>query len=88
MPVAWASSFLCLRWKSSSFGAVCRLLGLPYGDQASFARREAYCRAGGFAPMALFEDVDLVRRLRRVGRLTFPAVRALTSPRRWEERCP
>jgi hypothetical protein len=36
--------------------------------------------------MALFEDVDLVRRLRRVGRLAFPSVRAFTSPRRWEER--
>jgi GT2 family glycosyltransferase len=51
-----------------------------------FARREAYSRAGGFTPMALFEDVDLVRRLRRVGRLAFPSVRAFTSPRRWEER--
>ena len=74
------------RWIEAGVGLRCRLLGLPYGDQAIFARREAYRRAGGFAPMALFEDVDFVRRLRRVGRLTFPALRALTSPRRWEKR--
>lgn len=74
------------RWIEAGVGLRCRLLGLPYGDQAIFARREAYRRAGGFAPMAVFEDVDFVRRLRRAGRLAFPAVRALTSPRRWEKR--
>lgn len=74
------------RWIEAGVRLRCRLFGLPYGDQAIFARREAYRRAGGFAPMALFEDVDFVRRLRRVGRLTFPAVKALTSPRRWEKR--
>jgi len=30
------------------------------------------------------EDVVFVRRLRRVGRLAFPRVRAFTSARRWD----
>lgn len=63
----------------------CAALALPYGDQALFARREAFFRAGGFGNTPILEDVDLVRRLRRCGRLAFPSVRAVTSARRWEE---
>ena len=62
----------------------CRLFRLPYGDQALFARREAYARVGGFPPLPLMEDVAFVRRLGRAGRLAFPRARAFTSPRRWE----
>ena len=64
----------------------CALLRLPFGDQALFARREAYRAVGGFGDVPILEDVDLIRRLRRLGPLGFPAVRALTSPRRWEQR--
>jgi hypothetical protein len=74
------------RWIEAGVRLRCRLFELPYGDQAIFARREAYRRAGGFAPMALFEDVDFVGRLRRVGRLAFPSARAFTSARRWEQK--
>lgn len=63
-----------------------RLLRLPYGDQAIFARRESYAAAGGFPHVPLMEDVAFVRRLGALGPLAFPAVRAWTSPRRWEER--
>jgi hypothetical protein len=63
----------------------CALLRLPYGDQALFTRRGAYRAAGGFGNVPILEDVDLIRRLRRLGRLGFPAVPAMTSPRRWEE---
>jgi rSAM/selenodomain-associated transferase 2 len=62
----------------------CRLLSLPYGDQALFARRDAYVRAGGFPPFPLMEDVAFVRRLARLGRLAFPRARAFTSARRWQ----
>ncbi len=59
-----------------------RLLGLPYGDQALFARRSAYDAAGGFGPLPLMEDVDFVRRLRRQGPPAWLRRRALTSARR------
>ena len=62
----------------------CRLFGLPYGDQAIFARRQAYLEAGGFPHMPLMEDVAFVRRLRKVGGFRLLAPRAFTSPRRWE----
>jgi rSAM/selenodomain-associated transferase 2 len=50
------------------------LTRLPYGDQALFVRREAFERVGGFPDEPLMEDVALVRRLRRIGRIvTVPA---------------
>jgi hypothetical protein len=44
------------------------LFKLPYGDQAFFCRREIFERAGGFGRSYLMEDVDLVRKLRKMGR--------------------
>ena len=44
--------------------------GLPYGDQGLLVSVRLYREVGGFEPMALFEDVDMVVRLRRAsGRL-------------------
>jgi rSAM/selenodomain-associated transferase 2 len=74
------------RWLEAGVALRCRLFRLPYGDQGLFARRAAYEAVGGFRPLPLMEDVDLVRRLRRAGRLAFPAVRAFTSARRFERR--
>jgi rSAM/selenodomain-associated transferase 2 len=62
----------------------CRLLGLPFGDQAIFCRRSAYERAGGFRGEPLFEDVGFFRSLRRLGPIALLPVRALSSPRRWQ----
>ena len=57
-----------------------RLLGLPYGDQGLLVPRTAYERSGGYRPLPLMEDVDLVRRLGRVRMLGADAV---TSAERW-----
>jgi rSAM/selenodomain-associated transferase 2 len=62
----------------------CRVLGLPFGDQAIFCRRAAYDRAGGFPHEPLFEDVAFFIRLRRVGETAMLPLRAVSSPRRWE----
>ena len=40
-----------------------RLFGLPYGDQGLLISRAFYEAVGGFQPIALMEDVDLVRKL-------------------------
>lgn len=60
------------------------LFGLPYGDQAIFVRRDAFVALGGYADLPIMEDVDLVRRLRKHGRLFRSALAATTSARRWE----
>lgn len=59
-----------------------RLLGLPYGDQGLLVSRRLYEEIGGYRPLPLMEDVDLVRRIggARLERLD---VAALTSPVRW-----
>jgi rSAM/selenodomain-associated transferase 2 len=41
----------------------CRVLGLPYGDQGLLLHRDLYRRVGGFRPLPLMEDVDIVRRI-------------------------
>jgi rSAM/selenodomain-associated transferase 2 len=60
----------------------CRVLALPYGDQGLLISRPLYCAVGGFAPLPLMEDVDLVRRLGR-RRLARIGARCLSSPRRY-----
>jgi rSAM/selenodomain-associated transferase 2 len=60
----------------------CRALALPYGDQGLLISRPLYCAVGGFAPLPLMEDVDLVRRLGR-RRLARIGARCLSSPRRY-----
>jgi rSAM/selenodomain-associated transferase 2 len=60
------------------------LLGLPYGDQALFVRREVFESLGGYRPLPIMEDVDLVRRARARGRLFRSRLPAVTSSRRWE----
>jgi len=60
----------------------CRLFHLPYGDQGIFLRRETFAVVGGYRETPLFEDLYLVRALRRRGRVvTLPEAMA-TSPRR------
>lgn len=51
-----------------------RITRFPYGDQAIFVRRRAFERVGGFPDQPLMEDLELSRRLRRIGRIaTVPA---------------
>jgi len=62
-----------------------RWRGRPFGDQAIFLRRDYFVSIGGFAPIPVMEDVELVRRVRRSGgRLRIARSAALTSPRRLE----
>lgn len=58
------------------------LLHLPYGDQGLLIPRPLYTEVGGFKPMPLMEDVDLIRRLGR-RRLVMLRPRATTSAARY-----
>jgi len=60
----------------------CRVLGLPYGDQGLLIARGLYRAVGGFLPLPLMEDVDLVRRLGR-RRLVALEAEAVTSAARY-----
>jgi rSAM/selenodomain-associated transferase 2 len=63
-----------------------RKLGLLYGDSGIFVRRETYQCIGGLKPFPIFEDLDLVRRLKRAGRMVEIPLEVLTSSRRFEGR--
>jgi len=60
----------------------CRLFALPYGDQGLLISRKLYEETGGFRPLVLMEDVDLVRRIGR-HRLAWLEVPAITSAQRY-----
>jgi rSAM/selenodomain-associated transferase 2 len=70
------------RWLEAAVAVRCRLFRLPYGDQGMLMSRDLYHRLGGFRPMPLMEDVDLVR---RAGRRSMAALaaRATTSAERY-----
>jgi rSAM/selenodomain-associated transferase 2 len=59
-----------------------RLLALPYGDQGLLISRRLYEEVGGYRPLPLMEDVDLVRRI-GYRRLKVMKSSALTSAARW-----
>lgn len=61
-----------------------RLTGICTGDQAIFVARRTFERLGGYPEIALMEDVELTRRLKRVGGLAPLRLRVTTSARRWE----
>jgi rSAM/selenodomain-associated transferase 2/rSAM/selenodomain-associated transferase 1 len=60
-----------------------RCLQMPYGDQGFFVRTRTFREVGGFPEMPIMEDYELVRRLRRRGRIVTVPVPARTSQRRW-----
>jgi glycosyltransferase involved in cell wall biosynthesis len=59
-----------------------RWMGLPYGDQGLLIHRDFYHALGGFKPLPLMEDVDLMRRIRRARIVVLP-IAARTSAERW-----
>lgn len=63
-----------------------RASGIATGDQAIFVAREAFDRVGGFPVQPLMEDVEISRRLKRLGRPACLRQRVCTSGRRWEQR--
>ncbi len=62
-----------------------RRLQFPYGDQAIFLRADLFWDMGAFPEVQIMEDFELVRRLRRRGRILIAPVPILTSARRWEK---
>lgn len=59
-------------------------LGLYYGDQAIFVRRQVLESIGGVPILPLMEDVQLIRQVRRHGRLVMLPGPVHVSSRRWQ----
>jgi len=74
------------RWIESWVAARVAVLRLPYGDQALFMRRDVLEGMGGVPIVPMMEDLDLVRAIKRAGKLAILAPAATTSSRRYRER--
>jgi len=61
-----------------------RLSGIATGDQAIFVQRSLFYQLGGYAALPLMEDVELCRRLKRLGPPACLRQQVITSGRRWE----
>lgn len=73
------------RLLESLMNARSRFTGIATGDQAMFMRAGAYAAAGGFADIALMEDIAMSRRLlATAGRPICLRARVTTSARRWQ----
>ncbi|HAT15920.1 MAG TPA: glycosyltransferase [Microcoleaceae bacterium UBA11344] len=68
-------------------GVNCRshFLEMPYGDQAIFLKTATFNHIGGFPDWPVMEDFDLVRRLKKQGRIEILPQAVLTSARRWQQ---
>ncbi len=62
-----------------------RFLSLPYGDQAIFLKASIFKEIGGFPNLPIMEDFELMRRLKRYGKIAIAPAPVLTSGRRWQK---
>lgn len=62
-----------------------RLTGVCTGDQTIFVRRAAFEAPGGYREIPLMEDVELSRRLKRLGRIACLRARVLGSTRKYRQ---
>lgn len=56
-----------------------RITRHPYGDQGLFVRRRTFAEMDGFADLPVMEDWEIVKRLRRLGRVVVLEEPAVTS---------
>lgn len=59
-------------------------VGVPYGDQGLFVTASAYDSCGQHSPWPLFEEVELVKCLRKHGRFICLDDGVRVDPRRWQ----
>ncbi len=63
-----------------------RMTRVPYGDQAIFTRSDFFRAIGGYREAPLFEDVELMKRIKKLKKkITIIRYRTRTSPRKWEK---
>jgi rSAM/selenodomain-associated transferase 2 len=60
-----------------------KITRLIYGDQGMFLKKDLFTRIGGFADIPLMEDIEISKRLRKIGDIAFVKPPIQASPRRW-----
>lgn len=77
------ASLLSLRWVEWGVNVRSHFCQMPYGDQAIFLTKKVFQEIGGFPELLIMEDFELMRRLKRIGRIVIIPTPVLTSARRW-----
>jgi len=62
-----------------------RINKIAYGDQAIFVTKELFNQLEGFKDLPFLEDVDFMKRSRKVTKIKVLKNKVTTSPRRWEK---
>ena len=62
-----------------------RLTHLATGDQGIFIRRTVFLQFGGYPEGPLMEDLELSKKMKRVGEVVCLKERVITSARRWQK---
>lgn len=74
-----------MRFVAHSSNTRARRLGLIFGDQGLFVRREVFSRMGGFPEIPIMEDWAFSRSLHREGAVAILSARLWTSARRFHK---
>lgn len=61
-----------------------RISGLAYGDQGLLIHRRLFDAVGGYPPLPVMEDVEIIRRIRKRARPVRLPADLVSSPRRYE----
>ena len=85
-PVVLSGQGRLLRLIEWSMNRRARVTRVATGDQMLFVRNSVFAALDGYADIPLMEDVELCKRLRRLGPPAVLAEPVKTSSRRWEER--
>lgn len=62
-----------------------RVLQMPYGDQGIFVTADMFSAVGPFPLQPIMEDFELMRRLKKRGKIKILSLSATTSARRWKK---
>jgi rSAM/selenodomain-associated transferase 2 len=62
-----------------------RLTKICTGDQALFVRRKTFEELGGYPDIPLMEDVELAKRLKKIGGMACLRSKVTASARKWEQ---
>ncbi len=72
-----------LRWVERGANWRSQVCQMPYGDQGIFLTAKVFQEIGGFLDLPIMEDFELIKRLRRQGKILIVPQPVMTSARRW-----
>jgi len=62
-----------------------KYLGITYGDQGIFVRRDIFQTVGGYPALELFEDSEFCNAVKKCGKFVMLSAQVCSSTRRWRK---